>query len=76
MRDVTSAADMAYTGPSGATGLVLPAFGLGDNIHAGAGNDTVYGVVGADKLFGEAGNDTLNGASAAICSKAARAPIG
>ena len=61
LRDVASAADMFYTSPSGAAGIVLPAFGLGDVIRGGGGNDNIFGMVGADKLYGEAGNDTLDG---------------
>ncbi|MCE4536433.1 PA14 domain-containing protein [Pelomonas sp. P7] len=61
VRDVTSAADMAYTDASGKAGIVFPAYGLGDVIDAGAGNDKVFGLVGADRLNGGAGNDTLDG---------------
>jgi len=60
VRDVRTAADIEYS-VSGQAGLVLPAFGLGDEIHAGAGNDTVYGLVGADKIYGDAGDDKLDG---------------
>ena len=60
VRDVQSASDMDYK-VSGQTGLVLPAFGLGDEIHAGAGNDTVYALVGHDKVYGDEGDDKLDG---------------
>ncbi|MFG6487753.1 PA14 domain-containing protein [Roseateles sp. BYS78W] len=60
VRDVTGAADMSYES-GGKTGVVFPAYGLGDIIDGGAGNDTINGLVGADKLYGGAGNDTLDG---------------
>ncbi|MBZ8141341.1 hypothetical protein CLD22_15730 [Rubrivivax gelatinosus] len=61
VRDVTSSADMGYADAAGHAGAVLPAYGLGDDIHAGAGQDTVYALVGADKVYGGAGNDLLDG---------------
>ncbi len=61
VRDVRSAADMDYTDAQGRAGLVLPAFGLGDDIRAGAGNDTIEGLVGHDRIDGGAGNDVLDG---------------
>ncbi len=61
VRDVTGPADMAYTDASGKEGVVFAAFGLGDEIHAGAGDDNVSGLVGNDKIYGDAGNDTLDG---------------
>ncbi|GAA4018580.1 beta strand repeat-containing protein [Actimicrobium antarcticum] len=61
VRDVNGAADMLYSDASGRAGVVFPAFGLGDEIHAGAGNDEVFGLVGHDRLYGDAGNDTLDG---------------
>ncbi|MFG6461195.1 PA14 domain-containing protein [Roseateles sp. DXS20W] len=60
VREVTSAADMAYD-VGGKAGVVFPAFGLGDVIDGGAGNDTISGLVGADRLFGGAGIDKLDG---------------
>ena len=61
VRDVRSAADLEYTDAQGRAGLVLPAFGLGDDIRAGAGNDTIEGLVGHDRIDGGAGNDLLDG---------------
>jgi Ca2+-binding RTX toxin-like protein len=61
VHDVTSAADMTYADASGKAGIVFPAYGLGDIIDGGAGNDTLNGLVGADRLFGGAGNDKLDG---------------
>ncbi|MFG6448763.1 PA14 domain-containing protein [Roseateles sp. BYS180W] len=60
IQDVRSAADMVYA-PGGKTGLVLPAFGLGDDIRAGGGNDVVHAGYGHDLVYGEAGNDLLEG---------------
>ncbi|MEO6279813.1 PA14 domain-containing protein [Roseateles sp.] len=60
VRDVASAADMSYDS-GGKPGVVFPAYGLGDIIDGGAGNDTINGLVGADRLSGGAGNDTLDG---------------
>ena len=60
VRDVHSAADMAYSA-SGKEGVAFAAYGLGDVIHAGAGNDTVDAGVGHDLVYGEAGNDKLDG---------------
>jgi Ca2+-binding RTX toxin-like protein len=61
VRDVNGAADMAYTDSSGKEGIVFAAFGLGDEIHAGSGDDNVSGLVGNDKIYGDAGTDTLDG---------------
>ncbi|NDP59691.1 MAG: calcium-binding protein, partial [Oxalobacteraceae bacterium] len=61
VRDVNGASDMLYSDAAGRAGVVFPAFGLGDEIRAGAGNDDVNGLVGHDRLYGEAGNDTLDG---------------
>ncbi|MFG6455798.1 beta strand repeat-containing protein [Roseateles sp. BYS96W] len=63
VRDVTSAADMSYES-GGKAGVVFPAYGLGDLIDGGAGNDTILGLVGADRLYGNAGNDKLDGGAA------------
>ena len=60
LRDVNGAADMSYSA-NGREGLVLAAFGLGDDIRAGAGNDEVRAGVGHDRVLGEGGNDTLDG---------------
>ena len=60
-RDVTSAADMEFTTALGKPGVVLPAFGLGDEIRAGAGNDRVFGMVGHDLIYGDSGDDALDG---------------
>jgi len=60
LQDVQGASDMTYSA-GGKSGIVLPAFGLGDEIHAGGGNDTVKAGVGHDLLYGDAGNDTLDG---------------
>ncbi|MBI3350386.1 MAG: RTX toxin [Burkholderiales bacterium] len=60
VRDVSSAADMSYES-GGKAGVVFPAYGLGDLIDGGAGNDTINGLVGADRLSGGAGNDKLDG---------------
>jgi Ca2+-binding RTX toxin-like protein len=60
IRDVTSADDMVYSS-GGVAGIVLPAYGLGDEIHAGAGNDVVAAGVGHDLVYGDAGDDTLDG---------------
>ncbi|HEY9023833.1 MAG TPA: calcium-binding protein, partial [Burkholderiaceae bacterium] len=64
VRDVTSAADMAYEA-GGKAGVVFPAFGLGDIIDGGTGDDTINGLVGADKLYGGAGADKLDGGAGA-----------
>ncbi|MDR7297466.1 Ca2+-binding RTX toxin-like protein [Pelomonas aquatica] len=61
VRDVASAADMTYADASGRAGVVFPAYGLGDLIDAGGGNDTVNGLIGADRIFGGAGADKLDG---------------
>jgi trimeric autotransporter adhesin len=60
LRDVTSSTDMEYS-LAGKDGIVFPAFGLGDEIYAGAGNDTVRAGVGHDVVHGDAGNDNLDG---------------
>uniref|UniRef100_UPI00345BED6D beta strand repeat-containing protein n=1 Tax=Aquabacterium sp. TaxID=1872578 RepID=UPI00345BED6D len=60
IRDVTSADDMVYSS-GGVSGVVLPAYGLGDEIHAGAGNDVVTAGVGHDLVYGDSGDDTLDG---------------
>jgi Ca2+-binding RTX toxin-like protein len=60
IQDVTSPADMVYSA-GGKTGTVFPAFGLGDEIHAGTGDDIVHGLIGHDMIFGDAGNDALDG---------------
>jgi hypothetical protein len=52
---------LLYSDAAGHSGVVFPAFGLGDEIHAGAGNDNVSGLVGNDRLYGDAGNDLLDG---------------
>ena len=59
-QDVQGAADMSYS-VGGAQGMVFAAYGLGDEIHAGAGNDEVSAGVGHDLLFGDEGNDSLDG---------------
>jgi Ca2+-binding RTX toxin-like protein len=61
VRDVNGPADMAYTDSSGKEGIVFAAFGLGDEIRAGGGDDNVSGLVGNDRIYGDAGNDTLDG---------------
>ncbi|MEH3086241.1 MAG: PA14 domain-containing protein [Xylophilus ampelinus] len=60
VRDVHQASDMAYSA-GGQPGVVFPAYGLGDEIRAGAGNDSVLAGLGHDLVFGQAGNDTLDG---------------
>ena len=60
VRDVHSAADMAYSA-GGKAGVVFAAYGLGDVIHAGGGNDTVDAGIGHDLVYGEDGNDKLDG---------------
>ncbi|MET0282729.1 MAG: PA14 domain-containing protein [Steroidobacteraceae bacterium] len=60
VRDVRSVADIEYSA-NGQSGVVFPAFGLGDVIRAGAGNDTVNGGLGHDVIYGDAGNDKLDG---------------
>ncbi|WP_457421253.1 beta strand repeat-containing protein [Roseateles sp. P5_E7] len=60
VRDVSSAADMNYDA-GGKPGVVFPAYGLGDIIDGGAGNDTITGLVGADRISGGAGADKLDG---------------
>ena len=50
LQDVQGAADMAYS-LGGKDGLVLPAYGLGDEIHAGGGDDIVrHGMEGGPWL--------------------------
>ncbi|WP_437891907.1 calcium-binding protein, partial [Phytobacter sp. V91] len=39
----------------------LWAYAEGSEIHAGGGNDTLYGAAGKDVLYGDEGNDTLDG---------------
>ena len=60
VRDVQGPGDMVYAS-GGKTGVVFAAYGLGDVIYAGAGNDTVSGGIGHDRIYGEAGNDKLDG---------------
>ncbi|MCV2355711.1 hypothetical protein LNV09_16320 [Paucibacter sp. B2R-40] len=60
LQDVQGAADMSYSA-NGSKGVVFAAFGLGDEIHAGAGNDKVSAGVGHDLVFGDEGDDELDG---------------
>lgn len=61
-RDATTAADFtAATDVAGNQMMVLPRTGLGVEVHAGDGNDTVYAGAGHDLVYGENGTDTLYG---------------
>ena len=60
LQDVQGPADMVYS-VSGREGMVFAAFGLGDEIFAGAGNDQVKAGVGHDVVRGGEGKDTLDG---------------
>ncbi|MBU1717269.1 MAG: cadherin domain-containing protein, partial [Proteobacteria bacterium] len=70
-RDATTEADFTLPlGPSGNPVMVLPRDGLGvdilagdgnDTVNAGAGHDTIYGGTGNDIIHGGAGDDTIYG---------------
>ncbi|MCB5190649.1 calcium-binding protein [Methylobacillus arboreus] len=70
-RDATAANDFNVI-VDGKPWLILPARGIGYDIHAGEGDNIVYGGAGNDlitsgngnnELYGGAGNDTLQGGS-------------
>ncbi|MEZ5730274.1 MAG: calcium-binding protein [Burkholderiaceae bacterium] len=62
MRDVNGPADILQNDPvTGEPVFVLPLRGLADEIHAGDGDDIVYGQAGSDLILGEGGNDQLYG---------------
>ena len=61
-REVATAADFDITNPlTGGKFMVLPSNGVGVEIFAGDGNDTVNAGAGADIVRGGLGNDVLNG---------------
>jgi len=62
-REATSEADFTVTDTSGNQMMVLPRAGLGVDVYAGDGNDTVYAGAGNDMIKGQAGNDSLFGGS-------------
>lgn len=69
-RNATSEADFTVSDANDQQMMVLPAEGVGveifagdgnDSVHAGAGGDIVHGDAGDDTLYGGTGNDTLDG---------------
>jgi Ca2+-binding RTX toxin-like protein len=58
-RDVVTEADFDVKGPGGDNMLVLPSAGVGVEINAGDGNDTVYAGAGPDLIHGGSGDDTI-----------------
>ncbi len=60
-RDAVTTSDFSATSATGAPMMVLPRAGVGVEVFAGDGNDSVNGGAGADILHGGNGNDTLNG---------------
>ncbi|KAF0189654.1 MAG: hemolysin-type calcium-binding [Desulfobulbaceae bacterium] len=60
-RDATTESEFTVPSDSGDLMMVLPRAGLGVEILAGAGDDTVSAGAGHDLLHGEVGDDTLYG---------------
>jgi len=60
-RDATTDSDFTVSSDSGDLMMVLPLAGLGVEILAGDGNDTVYGGAGHDLIHGGDDNDILDG---------------
>lgn len=61
LRPAVTQADFTVKNSAGVDMMVLPKAGMGYEINAGAGDDTVVAGAGADLIRGEAGNDSLNG---------------
>ena len=59
--DVATVKAMLVAGTDEAQSLT--AYSPGTEIHAGGGDDKLYGDKGADRLYGDEGNDTLSGDS-------------
>jgi len=60
-REATTEADFDLVNGTGGQVMVLPRDGIGVDIYAGGGDDTVYAGAGDDLLVGGAGGDYLDG---------------
>lgn len=73
-RDATTEAEFTVPSDSGDLMMVLPRAGVGyeifagdgdDTVYAGAGRDLIHGGTGDDTLYGGTGDDTLDGGTGA-----------
>ncbi|RFO97516.1 hypothetical protein DIC66_06485 [Rhodoferax lacus] len=60
-RNAVSVTDFTVTSSTGDPLMVLPSAGVGVEVFAGDGNDTVFTGAGPDLVHGGDGNDTLSG---------------